>query len=290
MLDLDYAEDSEAETDANFVMTGNGRIVEVQGTAEKTPFTEEQFLSSAGAREEGRDQARRPAEAGGDVSDARIARRSHRPIAGRLVIATHNAGQAHGDARAARAVRRSRQCRPASSGSPSPRRPARAFRDNARIKAVAAATGIGLPAFADDSGLAVDALDGAARHPLRALGRPGTGFRLRHADKSKHELLERGATAGQHSAARISSRRSASPGRTDTSRNSRRRWTARWSGRRAAHAGFGYDPMFLPDGHDSHLRRDAERGEARPAAARQQALSHRARAFLKLAEACLAQR
>ena len=45
VLDLDYAEDSEAETDANFVMTGDGRIVEIQGTAEKTPFTEEQFLA-----------------------------------------------------------------------------------------------------------------------------------------------------------------------------------------------------------------------------------------------------
>ena len=44
VLDLDYAEDSEAETDANFVMTGKGNIVEIQGTAEKTPFTEEQFL------------------------------------------------------------------------------------------------------------------------------------------------------------------------------------------------------------------------------------------------------
>ena len=45
VLDLDYAEDSEAETDANFVMTGNGNIVEVQGTAEKTPFSEQQFLA-----------------------------------------------------------------------------------------------------------------------------------------------------------------------------------------------------------------------------------------------------
>ena len=45
VLDLDYAEDSEADTDANFVMTGKGNIVEVQGTAEKTPFTEEQFLA-----------------------------------------------------------------------------------------------------------------------------------------------------------------------------------------------------------------------------------------------------
>jgi len=45
VLDLDYAEDSDAETDANFVMTGAGRIVEVQGTAEKIPFSEEQLLA-----------------------------------------------------------------------------------------------------------------------------------------------------------------------------------------------------------------------------------------------------
>ena len=45
VLDLDYAEDSEAETDANFIMTGAGNIVEVQATAEKTPFSEEQLLA-----------------------------------------------------------------------------------------------------------------------------------------------------------------------------------------------------------------------------------------------------
>jgi ribonuclease PH len=45
VLDLDYAEDSDADTDANFVMTGDGRIVEVQGTAEKEPFSEEQLLT-----------------------------------------------------------------------------------------------------------------------------------------------------------------------------------------------------------------------------------------------------
>ncbi|WP_011583324.1 ribonuclease PH [Chelativorans multitrophicus] len=43
VLDLDYAEDSAAETDANFVMTGKGGIVEIQGTAEGAPFTEEEF-------------------------------------------------------------------------------------------------------------------------------------------------------------------------------------------------------------------------------------------------------
>ena len=44
VLDLDYAEDSAAETDANFVLTGKGGIVEVQGTAEMEPFSEEQLL------------------------------------------------------------------------------------------------------------------------------------------------------------------------------------------------------------------------------------------------------
>jgi ribonuclease PH len=45
VLDLDYAEDSACDTDANFVMTGKGGIVEVQGTAEKTPFSEAELLS-----------------------------------------------------------------------------------------------------------------------------------------------------------------------------------------------------------------------------------------------------
>ncbi|PPR20211.1 MAG: Ribonuclease PH [Alphaproteobacteria bacterium MarineAlpha10_Bin2] len=44
VLDLDYDEDSVADTDANFVLTGSGGIVEVQGTAEGKPFSEDQFL------------------------------------------------------------------------------------------------------------------------------------------------------------------------------------------------------------------------------------------------------
>lgn len=43
VTDLDYAEDSNAETDANFVMTGSGGIVEIQGTAEGAPFSREEF-------------------------------------------------------------------------------------------------------------------------------------------------------------------------------------------------------------------------------------------------------
>jgi ribonuclease PH len=53
VLDLDYEEDSAAETDANFVMTGSGNIVEVQGTAEKTPFSEEQLLALLGLARKG---------------------------------------------------------------------------------------------------------------------------------------------------------------------------------------------------------------------------------------------
>ena len=45
VLDLDYAEDSEAEADANFVLTRAGGIVEIQGTAEKAPFSEDEFAA-----------------------------------------------------------------------------------------------------------------------------------------------------------------------------------------------------------------------------------------------------
>jgi len=46
--DLDYAEDSNAEVDANFVMTGDGRIIEIQGTAEQEPFSEDALLQMLG--------------------------------------------------------------------------------------------------------------------------------------------------------------------------------------------------------------------------------------------------
>jgi ribonuclease PH len=53
VLDLDYAEDSEADTDANFVMTGLGNLIEIQGTAEKTPFSEAEFLALLGLARKG---------------------------------------------------------------------------------------------------------------------------------------------------------------------------------------------------------------------------------------------
>jgi len=53
VLDLDYAEDSSADADANFVLTDSGGIVEIQGTAEKAAFTESQFLNMLGLARQG---------------------------------------------------------------------------------------------------------------------------------------------------------------------------------------------------------------------------------------------
>lgn len=53
VLDLDYAEDSDAEVDANFVLTGSGGIVEIQGTAEQKPFSPEQFQQLLGLAQGG---------------------------------------------------------------------------------------------------------------------------------------------------------------------------------------------------------------------------------------------
>ena len=58
---------SSAETDANFVMTGDGRIIEVQGTAEKTPFSQDEFLALMALARKGVGQACGLAEDGGGV-------------------------------------------------------------------------------------------------------------------------------------------------------------------------------------------------------------------------------
>ena len=53
VLDLDYAEDSDAEADTNFVLTGTGGIIEIQGTAEQAPFSEGQFMELMGLARKG---------------------------------------------------------------------------------------------------------------------------------------------------------------------------------------------------------------------------------------------
>ena len=78
VLDLDYAEDSTAETDANFVMTGSGGLVEVQGSAEGAPFSEAELLKML-ALARGGDRAARRAAEGGDGVNCRRGRRPRPP-------------------------------------------------------------------------------------------------------------------------------------------------------------------------------------------------------------------
>ena len=137
VLDLDYAEDSEAETDANFVMTGAGNIVEVQATAEKDAVQRGAVAGAARARPQGHRQAGRPAEAGGDVSDGRIARSPAASSSPPTIRASSPRCASCWRPTASRPYRR------ASWACPSRRRPARRFRANARIKAEAAAQGVG---------------------------------------------------------------------------------------------------------------------------------------------------
>ena len=129
VLDLDYAEDSEAETDANFVMTGAGGIVEVQGTAEKTPFSRGGAPGAAGARAQGRRASwstcrRWPWRDARDAAAGIDRPHAPSPRPARLVIATHNPGKLARDARAARAATASSRSRPASSACRSRTRPA----------------------------------------------------------------------------------------------------------------------------------------------------------------------
>ena len=83
----------------------------------------------------------------------------HRPIAGRLVIATHNPGKLT-EMRELLAVYGIDAISAGELGLPEPEETGTTFRANARIKAEAAAKASNQPSFADDSGLAVDALDG----------------------------------------------------------------------------------------------------------------------------------
>jgi ribonuclease PH len=53
VLDLDYAEDSNAEVDANFIIAGDGRLIEIQATGEQRPFSRNEFDAMLGLAEQG---------------------------------------------------------------------------------------------------------------------------------------------------------------------------------------------------------------------------------------------
>jgi XTP/dITP diphosphohydrolase len=207
----------------------------------------------------------------------------HRRISGRLVIATHNPGKL-AEMRELLAPYGIDAISAGELHLPEPDETGMTFRDNARIKAEAAATATGLPAFADDSGLAVDALDGAPGiHSARWAG-PDRNFTCAMATIDE-KLRERSATTPERRAAHfVSALCVAWPDGHAEDFEARVDGTLVWPPR--GEQGFGYDPMFLPDGHDRTFGQmsSLEKHGLPPHGL---GLSHRARAFLMLAEACL---
>ena len=158
------------------------------------------------------------------------------------------------------------------------------FRANARIKAVAAAKAAQLAAFADDSGLVVDALDGAPGILSARWAGPNKDFNAAMA-QIERLLRERGATTPDKRGAQfVSALCVAWPDGHLEEVEARADGTLVWPPRGTA--GFGYDPMFIPDGFDRTFGEmtSVEKHGLPPLGL---GLSHRARAFVKLAEICL---
>jgi len=213
-----------------------------------------------------------------------MAANPHRRIGGRLVIATHNPGKL-AEMRELLAIYGIVAVSAGELGLPEPEETGTTFRANARLKAEAAARASGMAAFADDSGLAVDALGGEPGiHSARWAG-PTKDFAGAMA-RIDALLRERGATApGQRKAHFVSALCVAWPDRHVEEFEATVDGTLVWPPR--GHKGFGYDPMFLPDGFAltfGEMTSDEKHGLP----PKGKGLSHRARAFLRLAEACLA--
>ena len=211
---------------------------------------------------------------------------AHRRLAGRLVIATHNPGKL----KEMRELLMPYGIEAVSAGELGLAEPAESgtsFKENARIKASAAATAAGLPAFADDSGLTVDALDGDPGIYSARWAGPEKDFR-RAMQTVEDKLRERGAREhSQRNAHFVSALCLAWPdGHVDEFEGTVD-GTLVWPPR--GERGFGYDPMFLPSGHTRTFG-EMTNVEKHGLPPRGKGLSHRARAFLKLAEACLATR
>ena len=207
----------------------------------------------------------------------------HRRITGQLVIATHNPGKL-AEMRELLAPHGVEAVSAGDLGLPEPDETGNSFASNARIKAMAAATAARLPAFADDSGLAVDALDGAPGIYSARWAGANKDFTAAMA-RIERLLQERGATQGaQRSAHFVSALCVAWPDGHVEEVEARADGALVWPPRGTA--GFGYDPMFLPDGHTRTFGEmtSIEKHGLPPLG---MGLSHRARAFVKLAEICL---
>jgi XTP/dITP diphosphohydrolase len=210
----------------------------------------------------------------------------HRPITGRLVIATHNPGKLR-EMRELLEPFRVEVVAAGVLGLGEPEETGATFGENARIKAEAAARASGLAAFADDSGLAVDALGGAPG--IHSARWAGAAKDFRHAmEKVEGMLRERDASdPAARRAHFVSALCVAWPDGHTEEFEAAVDGTLVWPP--CGEKGFGYDPMFLPDGHALTFgEMSSEDKHGLPPRGR--GLSHRARAFLKLAEACLGDR
>jgi XTP/dITP diphosphohydrolase len=203
-----------------------------------------------------------------------------RKLNGKVVIATHNPGKLaelrellapHGIA--AIAAGELKLAEPEETG--------KTFAENARIKAGAASQVSGLPAFADDSGLVVEALGGAPGiHSARWAG-PKKDFAGAMAEIER--LLDESKSSDRR-AHFVAALCLAWPDGHVEEFEGRVDGTLVWPVRGTQ--GFGYDPMFLPDGFDRTFG-EMSADEKHGLPPRGMGLSHRARAFVKLAQACL---
>ena len=172
-------------------------------------------------------------------------------------------------------------------GLPEPDETGATFRANARIKAEAAAKASGMASFADDSGLAVDALNGEPGIYSARWAGPDKDFRFAM-NEVQTKLMEKGAKAPERRRAQfVSAQCVAWPDGHLEEFEAKVHGTLVWPPRGTK--GFGYDPMFLPEGQTQTFgEMSSEDKHGLPP--RGKGLSHRARAFLKLAEACLERR
>ncbi|MEY9180643.1 XTP/dITP diphosphohydrolase [Bradyrhizobium sp. USDA 326] len=207
----------------------------------------------------------------------------HRRITDKLVIATHNPGKL-AEMRELLAPYGIEAVSAGALGLSEPEETGSDFRSNAAIKAIAAAQATGLAAFADDSGIVVDALDGAPGIYSARWAGPSKDFNAAMA-QIERLLQERGAsTPDKRKAHFVSALCVAWPDDHLEEVEARVDGTLVWPPRGTA--GFGYDPMFLPDGHTRTFG-EMESIEKHGLPPLGLGLSHRARAFVKLAEICL---
>jgi XTP/dITP diphosphohydrolase len=207
----------------------------------------------------------------------------HRQITGKLVIATHNPGKL-AEMRELLAPHGVEVVSAGELGLAEPEETGETFEANARLKAIAAANTAQLPAFADDSGIVVDALGGAPGIFSARWAGPAKDFSAAMA-QIERLLQERGATtADQRKAHFVSALCVAWPDGHLEEVEARSDGTLVWPPRGTA--GFGYDPMFVPDGFDRTFGEmtSVEKHGLPPLGL---GLSHRARAFVLLAEICL---